>query len=333
MRTISLVVIGGYLGAGKTTLLNHVLTHAGSRRVTVLVNDFGSINIDAALIRERTDDVISLENGCVCCSIGGRLTEALLALSARDDPPDLLIIEASGVSDPLRIAQIGMLDRAFRLDGIVVLVDAERVEATLADPYVGDIAQRQIASATALVLNKMDLLDDAARRAALERVEALAHSRVMMQTSHGVVPPGLIFDLAECGGHDELAEHNEPRVEPVHHSRRHDPRPLGAALTPAALRSFSFVTDAVLNRRKLKDALLGFSARLLRAKGFVRLDDDGALHELHVAGSRVRITASANAGSSESLIVLIGLFDNDDEARARAALSAAQLGERETNIV
>lgn len=312
MSAIPLVVIGGYLGAGKTTLLNHVLTNAGTRRITVLVNDFGSINIDAALIRERTDDVINLENGCICCSIGGRLVDALLAISSRDDPPDLLIIEASGVSDPVRIAQIGLLDRAFRLDGVVVLVDAERIEATLADPYVGDIAQRQIEGATALVLNKMDLLDDTERETVIARVEALAHSRVMLEAVHGVVPLGLIFDR---------------QVLPV---RTHDGLPLSAAslsLTPtlAALSSFSFVTDACLSRSKLKEALQSFSAKLLRAKGFVRLDDDGVLHELHVVGRRVLITASPTRTATESLIVLIGMFDRDDESRARVALGAAEI--------
>ncbi|PQV46727.1 GTP-binding protein [Paraburkholderia sp. BL21I4N1] len=312
MSAIPLVVIGGYLGAGKTTLLNHVLANAGTRRITVLVNDFGSINIDAALIRERTDDVINLENGCVCCSIGGRLVDALLAISSRDDPPDLLIIEASGVSDPLRIAQIGLLGRAFRLDGVVVLVDAERIEATLADPYVGDIAQRQIEGATALVLNKMDLLDATERATVIARVEAFAHSRVMLEAVHGVVPLGLIVDR------QGLPE------------RRHDRSPLSAAaLSPtptlAALSSFSFITDARLSRSKLKEALQSFSAKLLRAKGFVRLDSDGELHELHVVGRRVLITASPNRTAVESLIVLIGMFDRDDESRARAALSAAEI--------
>ncbi|WCM21841.1 GTP-binding protein [Paraburkholderia bryophila] len=315
MSAIPLVVIGGYLGAGKTTLLNHVLTNAGTRRITVLVNDFGSINIDAALIRERTDDVINLENGCICCSIGGRLVDALLAISSRDDPPDLLIIEASGVSDPLRIAQIGLLGRAFRLDGVIVLVDAERIEATLADPYVGDIAQRQIEGATALVLNKMDLLDETGRATVKARVEALAHSRVMLEAIHGAVPTGLIFDRQALP------------------DRPYNGAPLSAASitsrsitsTPAALSSFAFVTDACLSRGKLKEALQGFSAKLLRAKGFVRLDSDGALHELHVVGRRVLMTASPDRPAAESLIVLIGMFDRDDESRARAALSAAEL--------
>ncbi|MFM0221100.1 CobW family GTP-binding protein [Paraburkholderia dipogonis] len=308
MSAIPLIVIGGYLGAGKTTLLNHILSNAGSRRITVLVNDFGSINIDASLIRQRTDDVINLENGCVCCSIGGRLVEALLAVSSRSDAPDLLIIEASGVSDPVRIAQIGLLDRAFRLDGIVVLVDAERVEETLADPYVGDIAQRQIAGATAIVLNKMDLLGEPSREAVKARVEALANSRVIVQATHAAVPLGLIFD-----------RHVLP-------ARNTGALPLSVSPTPCDLCSFSFVTDACLSRKKLKEALRSFSEKLLRAKGFVRLESDGALHELHVVGNRVVLSASPGRTSAESQIVLIGMFDHEDELHARAALKAAEIG-------
>jgi G3E family GTPase len=309
MSAIPLVVIGGYLGAGKTTLLNHILSNAGSRRITVLVNDFGSINIDASLIRQRTDDVINLENGCVCCSIGGRLVEALLAVSSRSDAPDLLIIEASGVSDPVRIAQIGLLDRAFRLDGIVVLVDAERVEETLADPYVGDIAQRQIAGATAIVLNKMDLLSEPSREAVKARVEALANSRVIVQATHAAVPLGLIFDRHVLPARDIGA------------------LPLSAPPTPRDLCSFSFTTDACLSRKKLKEALRSFSAKLLRAKGFVRLESDGAVHELHVVGNRVVLSASSARTCAESQIVLIGMFDREDELHAQAALKAAEIGQ------
>ncbi|MGH8779774.1 CobW family GTP-binding protein [Paraburkholderia sp.] len=308
MNAIPLVVIGGYLGAGKTTLLNHVLTHAGTRRITVFVNDFGSINIDASLIRERTDDVINLENGCVCCSIGGRLVEALLAVSSRADAPDLLIIEASGVSDPARIAQIGLLDRAFRLDGIVVLVDAERVEETLADPYVGDIAHRQIAGATAIVLNKMDLLDTSSRDRLIARIAERANTRIMLQATRGAIPLGLIFD-----------QHVLP-------ARRDRAAPLSGSPTPLDLCSFSFVTDARLNRKRLKEALQGLSAKLLRAKGFVRLDEDGALRELHVVGSRILITAAtAGQTSAGSVIVLIGRFNREDEFRAREALGSAEI--------
>jgi G3E family GTPase len=207
----------------------------------------------------------------------------------------------------VRIAQIGLLDRAFRLDGIVVLVDAERVEETLADPYVGDIAQRQIAGATAIVLNKMDLLSEPSREAVKARVEALANSRVIVQATHAAVPLGLIFD-----------RHVLP-------ARNTGAQPLCASPTPRDLCSFSFATDACLSRKKLKEALRSFSAKLLRAKGFVRLESDGALHELHVVGNRVVLSASSARACAESQIVLIGMFDREDELHARAVLKAAEI--------
>src|SRR5665213_3036640 len=98
--SLPLTVIGGFLGAGKTTLLTHLLRGDHGRRIAVLVNDFGAINIDAELVRSRTADTISLANGCACCSVAGDLTRALVALAQREDPPDAIVLEASGLADP-----------------------------------------------------------------------------------------------------------------------------------------------------------------------------------------------------------------------------------------
>jgi G3E family GTPase len=312
MPAIPLVVIGGYLGAGKTTLLNHLLTQAGGRHIAVLVNDFGSINIDAALIREHTGDVINLENGCICCSIGGRLVEALLAVGARADPPDLLVIEASGVSDPVRIAQIGLLDRGFRLHGIAVLVDVERIGETLADPYVCDIARRQITGATALVLNKTDLVDEPRQAAVQAMLTGLASTVIMLPTTHGAVPLALLLDLqaAPRGRSDALALAG-----------------WAATQLPAGIRSFTFSTESRFDRGRLKDALRSLSARLLRAKGFVRVEGEDAPQELHVVGSRILIGPCGAAVSTESTIVLIGLFQGEHERQAIRALEAAMSGQ------
>ena len=97
-------VIGGYLGAGKTKLLNRLLAEAEGRRLAVLVNDFGEVNIDAALIANRDGETISLTNGCVCCSIGDNLGMTLYDLAERPDGPEHILVEASGVADPARIA-------------------------------------------------------------------------------------------------------------------------------------------------------------------------------------------------------------------------------------
>jgi G3E family GTPase len=307
---IPLVVLGGYLGAGKTTLLNHVLANSAQRRIAVLVNDFGDINIDAALIRERTDDVINLENGCVCCSIGGRLVDALVAISARPERPEVLIIEASGVSDPVKIAQIGLLDRAFRLVGIIVAVDAERIGATLLDPYVGDIVRRQIAGATALVLTKTDLVTQHGKAGATEAIASLASTSIVLESVRGAMPLELIFDA-----------HVAPR-------RRAGEFALGAAERVEShqdICSFSFRSDFRFDRKQLGAAFRALSVPLLRAKGIVWIEQDDAPQELHVVGGRILITPFAGRAAAGSAIVLIGRFSDEDERTVRRCLEGAQV--------
>lgn len=306
---IPLVVLGGYLGAGKTTLLNHVLLNAGQRRVAVLVNDFGDINIDAALIRERTDDVINLENGCICCSIGGRLVDALVKISARPERPELLIIEASGVSDPVKIAQIGLLDRAFRLYGIIVAVDAERIGATLLDPYVGDIVRRQIAGATALVLTKTDLVTEQEKVTAMEATSALATTSLLLESANGSIPLALLFDASAAPHH----------------------RTGGLALAAGErlnshqdICSFSFRSDFRLDRKKLREVFRSLSVPLLRAKGIVWLDHDASPQELHVVGGRILITPFAGRAEAESTIVLMGRFTGEDERAVKRCLESTR---------
>ncbi|MCI4428172.1 MAG: GTP-binding protein, partial [Burkholderiales bacterium] len=124
MMRIPFTVIGGFLGAGKTTLLNHWLSNAGGQRLAVLVNDFGALNIDAMLIEANHGDTVALSNGCVCCQIGDDLSLALMQVLDSGRRFDAVIVEASGVSDPWRIAQFGRADPRLQLDGVIVLVDA-----------------------------------------------------------------------------------------------------------------------------------------------------------------------------------------------------------------
>jgi G3E family GTPase len=123
--SIPLTVIGGFLGAGKTTLVNHLLATA-ERRWGVLVNDFGAVNVDAALIAESGSDSVALANGCVCCAMGDDLGDALANLVARNPAPEHVIVEASGVGDPWRIAQLALIEPGFSLEPLVVLADATR---------------------------------------------------------------------------------------------------------------------------------------------------------------------------------------------------------------
>ena len=110
---VPVTVVGGYLGAGKTTLVNHLLRNAGGRRLAILVNDFGSLPIDADLIEAEEDDLISIAGGCVCCSFGSDLMGALMKLAARTPAPDHLLIETSGVALPGSVARSVALLAAF----------------------------------------------------------------------------------------------------------------------------------------------------------------------------------------------------------------------------
>lgn len=295
---IPMVVVGGYLGAGKTTLLNRLLERADGLRVAVLVNDFGEINIDAALIRTRSSDVLQLENGCICCSIGGRLAEALAAVGARPDRPDLLVIECSGVSDPVRIAQVGMLDPALQLNAILVVVDAQGLDEQLRDPLVGDMVRRQIAGATALVLTKTDLAGAYATEKVAARVAGMAPGAVVLAARHGQIPLAVFLDAAAA----------PRRPQGLLQAGGSWKSQAGDTAGLADVGSFSYATRGCFDRQRLRQALRTLPVPLLRAKGIVRLGGQDSAQEIHVVGGRLRIASLPGAGVSESVFVFIGCF-------------------------
>ncbi|MBB1649712.1 GTP-binding protein [Delftia sp. UME58] len=295
---IPMVVVGGYLGAGKTTLLNRLLERADGLRVAVLVNDFGEINIDAALIRTRSSDVLQLENGCICCSIGGRLAEALAAVGARPDRPDLLVIECSGVSDPVRIAQVGMLDPALQLNAILVVVDAQGLDEQLRDPLVGDMVRRQISGATALVLTKTDLAGAYATEKVAARVAGMAPGAVVLAARHGQIPLAVFLDAAAA----------PRRPQGLLQAGGSWKSQAGDTAGLADVGSFSYATRGCFDRQRLRQALRTLPVPLLRAKGIVRLGGQDSAQEIHVVGGRLRIASLPGAGVSESVFVFIGCF-------------------------
>lgn len=318
---IDLAVVGGYLGAGKTTVVNRLLEAPHGKRIAVLVNDFGAVNVDARLVRARSDDVIELDNGCICCTIGGALVDALSRVAAREERPDLLLIEASGVSDPAKIAQVGLLNGAFRLTAVLVIADALELVHTLADPLVGAMAQQQIDSASAVIVTKLDLIEADARERAVADVRALAPTDIVVAADHGRVPLALLFDASV------------PEQRALADAGRWQRRPLGLPM-PAfpAFASVAITVPEVLDKARLRAWLKALPRTVLRAKGFVRVADaEGGVSTrvCQVAARRLRMTAVANGEHGDEMhdgvLVFVGFIDMETEVKLREGLQTCLL--------
>ena len=156
---IPLTLISGYLGTGKTTLINNLL-RTTKKKIALLVNDFGDVNIDESLIEARTDSVLSIAGGCVCCSYGNELIETLESMNSNELLPDHIVLEASGIALPSKIIQTISLMDFLSFYGTVLLTDASRLRSQLNDLYISDTISLQIEQHDLLVLNKTDLLKE-----------------------------------------------------------------------------------------------------------------------------------------------------------------------------
>ena len=169
---VPILLVTGFLGAGKTTVVNHLLAHAEGRRIAAVVNDFGAINIDAELIAGASDGVVSLSNGCICCSLEGDLLRTLAALLRRDPRPEFIVIETSGVADPsdiVRNLMDPMIWREAPLETVLCVVDATTTAEALNDALL----RSQLRAADVVALSKVDLVDAAGRARLHDAVRTL----------------------------------------------------------------------------------------------------------------------------------------------------------------
>jgi G3E family GTPase len=277
---IPFTVIGGFLGAGKTTLLNRLLRGATGRRFAVMVNDFGTLDIDGGLVADHGGDTIALANGCLCCTIGDSLVVTLLSLLDRPERFDHIVVEASGVADPGRIADLAVLEPRLARDGVIVVVDAAHVRERAADRRVGDTVTRQLGAADLLVLNKVDLAHDLD---ALRGWLATHSAAPVLEARHADVPLDLLFGLDRYGG---LAGD-------------------GAAHSFA---SWSYEWPEPVERETVL-AMLHDAAGVLRAKGIVRFADaPGRRSVVHLVGHRLDISDGGPWNdTAASRLVLLGV--------------------------
>lgn len=251
---VPFTLLGGYLGAGKTTLLNRLLTAGQGRRIVVLVNDVGAVNVDAALVASHDGTTLALTNGCVCCGLGDDLAATLEQVRSMSPPPDHVVMELSGVGEPARLAPWANTT-GFRLDGIVVLVDAEQIVELVERRYVGDTIRAQLGAADVVLLTKTDLTGDLqpAVRLVASLCDAPIHDASRLE-------PQVVFGVGS-------GRVREPTPGHVHHE-------------------VSTVAAAGLTRVELDALVAGLGADVVRAKGLIRCVDVDHPVEVHVVGRR-----------------------------------------------
>jgi G3E family GTPase len=300
---LPVTVIGGYLGVGKTTLVNHVLRAAAGRRLCVLVNDFGSVPIDRDLIVGSNGDTMELSGGCVCCSYGSDLIEALAALAVRLPPVDHVLLETSGVALPGQVASSVMLLPSFRIDGVVVLADAETVVARAADTYVGDTIQRQLAAADLVVANRCDLVDEVMLRQTMAWLETQVPAARLVTARRASVATALVLGLRDGP---------QPHITGSQPERLDDAANLYEAVDIDVPPTAAITALA----RRLTAPEIG----LLRAKAIME-DGQGRRSALHVVGARAEID-DAPPEARAGRLVAIGLRGRLDRAALARAVEA-----------
>jgi len=281
---IPFTVIGGFLGVGKTTLLNRLLRGAEGRRFAVLVNDFGALDIDGGLVAAHGGDTIALANGCLCCTIGDSLVTTLLGLLERQEQRerfDHIVVEASGVADPGRIADLAVLEPRLARDGVIVVVDAAQVRERAADRRVGDTILRQLKAADLLVLNKTDLAGDLPALRDWLSAQSMAP---ILEARHGDLPLDLLFGLDRTGAS-------------------------GDGSTVGAFASWSYQWPEPVERADLLAMLHEAPGEVLRAKGIVRFADAPDRRAVvHLVGRRLDVSDEGPWGDTAgSRLVMLGL--------------------------
>ena len=338
---LPVTIITGFLGSGKTTLLNHILTNQQGLKTAVLVNEFGEIGIDNELIVTTGDGMVELNNGCVCCTINDDLVNAVYKILEREDKVDYLVVETTGLADPLPVALTFLgteLRDMTRLDSIVTVVDCENYSLDL---FNSEAAFSQIAYGDIILLNKIDLVDEGDVDSLEVRVRQIKEGARILRTKNAQVPIPLILSvgLFESDKYfaPESSHHNHEHHNHEHHNHEdrdhhdHDCTPEcdhdhdhkhehhhhhSNHLENDGFTSLSFQSDKPLAIKKFQHFLDSqIPTNVFRAKGIIWFDESPKRHIFHLSGKRFTIEDDEWKGEKKNQLVLIGQNLDHDKLR------------------
>lgn len=353
---IPVTIITGFLGSGKTTLLNHILNQRQDLNVAVLVNEFGDINIDSQLLVSIDENMMQLSNGCICCTINDDLLQSVQTLIDRPDPPDYLVVETTGVADPLPIILTFMgshLRDRTTVDSILTLIDAENFTP---DCFGSDAALKQLTYGDLLLLNKIDLVDETRLDEIESHIRGIKRDPKILRLQQSVVPLpvilGIALDHSDLGdladdaavhdhdhdhhnhdhhnhdhSHDHEHEHHEHHEHHDHgHDHDHGHHHHSDHLAQDGFVSVSFQGDRPLSLRKFQQFLdHQLPEEVYRGKGIIWFVESEQRHVFQLSGKRVSLDTGAWTESPKNQIVFIGR--NLDQDNLRQSLQACEVAQ------